>query len=46
MTEDDTVKVVLDAPDTRPGRFTILEHSDLDEPGARALVRRIWSDDD
>ena len=46
MSEDDTVKVLLEAPDTRPGRFTILEHADLDENGARALVRRIWTDRD
>lgn len=40
--EDDIVKVILAAPDTRPGRFTILEDSNLDETEARALVRRIW----
>jgi glycerol-1-phosphate dehydrogenase [NAD(P)+] len=42
--EDDLVRLLLEAPDTRPGRFTILEDSDLDEGRARALVRRIWSD--
>lgn len=40
--EDDIVRVILAAPDTRPGRFTILEDSDLDEPKTRALVREIW----
>ena len=43
LNEDDTVHLLLQAPDTRPGRFTILEDADLDEPKARALVRRIWS---
>jgi glycerol-1-phosphate dehydrogenase [NAD(P)+] len=42
LTEDDLVQLLLDAPDTRPGRFTILEDADLDADGARALVRRIW----
>lgn len=42
LSEDDTVRLVLQAPDTRPGRFTILEDAVLDEGRARALVRRIW----
>jgi glycerol-1-phosphate dehydrogenase [NAD(P)+] len=46
MDEDATVSVLLAAPDTRPGRFTIIEHADLDEHGARRLVRRIWGGDD
>jgi glycerol-1-phosphate dehydrogenase [NAD(P)+] len=41
--EDDLVRLLLAAPDTRPGRFTILEDADLDGEGARALVRRIWN---
>jgi glycerol-1-phosphate dehydrogenase [NAD(P)+] len=44
LDEDALVKVMLHAPDTRPGRFTILEQADLDESGARALIRRIWAD--
>jgi glycerol-1-phosphate dehydrogenase [NAD(P)+] len=44
MTEDETVRVLLAAPDTRPGRFTIVEDADLDEAAARRLVREIWSD--
>jgi glycerol-1-phosphate dehydrogenase [NAD(P)+] len=43
--EDDMVRLLLEAPNTRPGRFTILEHADLDHRRARALVRRIWGDD-
>jgi len=43
LTENDLVKLLLEAPDTRPGRFTILEDADLDAKGARALVRRIWN---
>lgn len=42
--EDDVVEVILAAPDTRPGRFTIIEDSALDEGSARALVQRIWAD--
>ena len=42
---DDVVQVLLAAPDTRPGRFTILEDAALDEDSARALVRRIWPED-
>ncbi|CAN5698002.1 iron-containing alcohol dehydrogenase family protein [soil metagenome] len=45
LSEQDMVRLLLDAPDTRPGRFTILEHSDLDAAGARALVGRIWGRD-
>ena len=40
--EDDLIEMLLRAPDTRPGRFTILEDAALDEAGARALVRKIW----
>lgn len=42
LTEDDLVDVILAAPDTRPGRFTIVEDANLDEPAARGLVQRIW----
>ena len=42
LDEAGMVEVLLHAPQTRPGRFTILEESDLDEASARALVRRIW----
>jgi glycerol-1-phosphate dehydrogenase [NAD(P)+] len=45
LSEDDVVKILLAAPDTRPGRFTIVEDADLDETKARALVDRIWSND-
>ena len=39
---DQTVEVLLEAPNTRPGRFTIIEATDLDETRARRLVERIW----
>jgi glycerol-1-phosphate dehydrogenase [NAD(P)+] len=39
---DDVVRVIVAAPETRPGRFTILEEADLDEAQVRALVDRIW----
>jgi glycerol-1-phosphate dehydrogenase [NAD(P)+] len=45
LVEEDVVALLLAAPDTRPGRFTILEHADLDEAKAGALIERIWGDD-
>jgi glycerol-1-phosphate dehydrogenase [NAD(P)+] len=44
LSQDDVVEVLLCAPQTRPGRFTILEESDLDAPRALALVKKIWRD--
>jgi glycerol-1-phosphate dehydrogenase [NAD(P)+] len=44
LDQDDAVKLLLEAPDTRPGRFTVLEDADLDEAEARRLVERIWND--
>ncbi len=38
-----TEAVLLEAPETRPGRFTVLEDADLDPRSARALIARIWS---
>jgi glycerol-1-phosphate dehydrogenase [NAD(P)+] len=45
LIEDDVVRLLLTAPDTRPGRFTILEDADLDEAAAKALIERIWGHD-
>lgn len=42
--EDDVVDLLLAAPETRPGRFTIIEDADLDEKKSRALIEKIWSD--
>lgn len=39
---EEMARVIVAAPDTRPGRFTILEDAALDEDGARELVERIW----
>lgn len=44
LSKEETVEVILRAPETRPGRFTILEESEIDEPKARALVQRVWPD--
>jgi glycerol-1-phosphate dehydrogenase [NAD(P)+] len=41
---DDTTRLLLAAPATRPGRFTILEDADLDAGAARALIGRIWEE--
>lgn len=43
LTEDEMVEVLLEAPETRPGRFTILEDADLDETSARSLIRQTGS---
>ena len=42
LTHEDTAKVLLEAPDTRPGRFTVLEDANLDNDSALELVDRIW----
>jgi hypothetical protein len=39
------VRVIRAAPDTRPGRYTILEDANLDDAATRALVTRIWDDE-
>ena len=44
LTKEDVVRIVLAAPETRPGRFTIVEDADLDEGRAGALVERIWGE--
>lgn len=44
LSTNETVEVILRAPETRPGRFTILEESEIDESKARALVQRVWPD--
>ncbi len=41
---DDMVQVLLRAPATRPGRFTVLEQASLDEVGSAALLRWVWPD--
>jgi glycerol-1-phosphate dehydrogenase [NAD(P)+] len=42
LTTEDMVRLLLHAPETRPGRFTIIEDANLDEPAARELVGRVW----
>ncbi len=41
----DMVRLLLHAPQTRPGRFTILEASDIDGTKAAAIVDAIWGED-
>ena len=38
LTKEQFAEAVLLAPSTRPDRYTILEHLDLDEAGVRARV--------
>lgn len=42
LSHSDMVAVLLRAPYTRPGRFTILESAGLDERTAAALLRSLW----
>ncbi|MGI8773661.1 MAG: iron-containing alcohol dehydrogenase [Actinomycetota bacterium] len=42
FSKDEVAHVLLEAPQTRPGRFTILEEANLDHAAATALVERIW----
>jgi glycerol-1-phosphate dehydrogenase [NAD(P)+] len=44
LTAEEAAQIICAAPDTRPGRFTILEAIDLDRPAADDLVRKIWPD--
>jgi glycerol-1-phosphate dehydrogenase [NAD(P)+] len=39
LSEDQFVQAVIEAPATRPDRYTVLEHLDLDEPEVRQRVR-------
>ena len=42
LDRDAIIDVLLRAPETRPGRFTIIEHADLDRAGIEKLVEEIW----
>ncbi len=42
LSRTDMVCVLLRAPNTRPGRFTILESAGLNERTAAALLRSLW----
>lgn len=44
LSEDAVIKALLAAPDTRPGRFTVVEEANLDEAAARSLVKKIWGE--
>lgn len=42
LSRTDMISVLLRAPDTRPGRFTILESAGLNERTAEVLLRSLW----
>lgn len=44
LSTNDMICVLLRAPTTRPGRFTVLESAALDEPEAATLVHSLWPD--
>jgi len=39
LTDEQMVQVLLKAPETRPGRYTILEERKLDEKGVQQLLK-------
>lgn len=41
---DDAVRVLLHAPETRPGRYTIVEAAGLDETSARKVIGDVWAE--
>ena len=41
---DETVRVLLHAPETRPGRYTIIEAAGLDEAAARRIIGDLWDE--
>ena len=43
LSNDELVHVLVAAPNTRPGRYTILEDANLDDDEVRSLVERIWT---
>ncbi len=44
LTRDDAVRVLLHAPETRPGRYTVVEAAGLDEAAARRIIGELWDD--
>ncbi|HEV2756375.1 MAG TPA: iron-containing alcohol dehydrogenase [Actinomycetota bacterium] len=44
LSKEETVRVLLHAPETRPGRFTVVEAAGLDEPAARKIVDELWDE--
>lgn len=43
LSHEDLVQLIVTAPRTRPGRFTVLEHLALSEAGAGRVIRSIWA---
>lgn len=44
LSKDDTVRVLLHAPETRPGRYTVVEAAGLDEAAARKIIGDLWDE--
>ena len=46
LSEDDLVQVLLEAPNTRPGRYTILEQADpVETRNLHRITRDLWEDE-
>jgi len=44
MSNSDMVQAIYKAPQTRPGRYTILEKESMSQKEVAALVKELWSD--
>jgi glycerol-1-phosphate dehydrogenase [NAD(P)+] len=44
LSKDDAVRVLLHAPETRPGRYTVIEAAGLDESSARRIIDELWDE--
>lgn len=44
LSREDAVRILMHAPETRPGRYTVVEAAGLDEAGARRIIGELWAD--
>ncbi|MDQ3983334.1 MAG: iron-containing alcohol dehydrogenase [Actinomycetota bacterium] len=44
LSKDDAIRVLLHAPETRPGRYTVIEAAGLDGSSARRIVDELWDE--
>ena len=42
LSYEELADVILRAPETRPGRWTVLEHAELTKPSALGLITSLW----
>ena len=44
LSREEAVRVLLHAPETRPGRYTVIEAAGLDEASARKIIGELWDE--